>query len=371
MKKLRYFFKITIIVILLDFILTFFLISKLNFYEIFYPKLDHRIANNIYHHSFNENVNTYDYWGKFRYKFITNSLGFKDRLNQDIKVKTDLSKRIIINGDSFTEGIGFEYDDTFVGLLDNYLYKKDIEILNAGVASQSPILYLKKIKYLIEVQKIKFDELIIFLDISDIPDEYYYNINFDNDIKINSFKDISQEFLLKNFSSYLFFDIIFSKLSFFKESLFIRLDASKEFNINFNDITEEQINLYKSINVERGNWTHDEFYWNLHGIEGRKLAENNLEKLSNLCNKNNIKFTLVIYPWPSQIYYDHQSIRHRIYWKKWTDKKNIKFIDLFDYFENSKPKEIIEKYFIPGDVHWNYEGHQFIYNIMKEEYFDF
>ena len=51
-----------------------------------------------------------------------------------------------------------------MGLLDNYLYKKDIEILNAGVASQSPILYLKKVKYLIEVQKIKFDELIIFLE---------------------------------------------------------------------------------------------------------------------------------------------------------------------------------------------------------------
>jgi len=370
MKKIGFFFKITIIVIFLDFILTFFLISRLDFYDIFYPKLDHRIANNVYHHSFKENVNTYDYWGKFRYKFITNSLGFKDRSNQHIKVNTDLNKRIIINGDSFTEGIGFEYDDTFVGLLDNYLYKKNIEILNAGVASQSPILYLKKIKYLIEVQKIKFDELIIFLDISDIPDEYYYNRNFDNDIKINSFKDISQEFLLKYLSSYLFFDIIFSKLDILKENLFVRFQASNEFNISFSDITEEQKNLYKSINVERGNWTHDEFYWSLHGIQGQKLAEKNLDELYNLCNKHNIKLTLIIYPWPSQIYFNHQSIRHQIHWKKWTDQRNIKFIDLFDYFDDTEPKEIIKKYFIPGDVHWNKDGHQFIYNIIKKEYFE-
>ena len=80
---------------------------------------------------------------------------------------------------------------------------------------------------LIEVQKIKFDELIIFLDISDIPDEYYYNINFDNDIKINSFRDIIQEFLIKNFSSYLFFDIIFAKLSFFKENNSLRKKIAK------------------------------------------------------------------------------------------------------------------------------------------------
>ena len=51
--------------------------------------------------------------------------------------------------------------------------------MNAGVASQSPIIYFKKIKHLIEVKKVEFDELIVFLDISDIPDEYYYGINFD------------------------------------------------------------------------------------------------------------------------------------------------------------------------------------------------
>ena len=87
-------------------------------------------------------------------------------------------------------------------------------------------------------------------------------------------------------------------------------------------------------------------------MQGRKLAEKNLEKLYNLCNKHNIKFALIIYPWPSQIYFDHQSMRHQMHWKKWASQRNIKFIDLFDYFDRTKSKEIIKKYFIPGDAHW-------------------
>ena len=39
---------------------------------------------------------------------------------------------------------------------------KNVQILNAGVASQSPIIYYKKIKHFIEVKKLNFDELIVF-----------------------------------------------------------------------------------------------------------------------------------------------------------------------------------------------------------------
>ena len=173
-------FSILIITILLDLLLTYFIFSKFNFYEKIYPNLDHRIANINYHHSLRENVSTYDYWGTYRYIFKTNSLGFKDRYNREINKLTNSKKRVIIIGDSFTEGIGYEYDNTFVGLLDNHKLNENIEILNAGVASQSPIIYFKKIKYLLEEKNINFDELIVFLDISDIPDEYYYNIDFSN-----------------------------------------------------------------------------------------------------------------------------------------------------------------------------------------------
>lgn len=370
MKKLSQFFKILTIVIIFDLFFTFLFISKLNFYEIFYPNMEHRISNKIFHHSFKENADTYDYWGGSKYKFITNSLGFKDNSKREIKKLNKPSKRIIINGDSFTEGIGFEYDDTFVGLLDKELKDKDIEILNAGVASQSPILYLKKIEHLIKIKEIELDELIIFLDISDIADEFFYNEEFQNTKKIKKLRDTLQNFFFKNSSVYLFLDAIFFRLNQIKESIFLRLDASNYFNLNFLKITKDKINLYKAINVERGNWTHDNDKWNNYGKKGRQLAEKNLDILFKLCKENNISFNLIIYPWPSQIYLEYELERHRIFWKNWSLNKNIKFIDLFKYFEGPNPSRTIDKYFIAGDVHWNKEGHKLIYNIMMKEYFN-
>ena len=368
-KKLSQLLIILSIILILDFIFTFFIISRFEFYSKFYPKLDHRIANEVFHHSFKKNVDTYDYWGNFKYIFKTNSLGFKDDSNKNIAKSTPLNQRIIINGDSFTEGIGFEYKDTFVGLLDKELKQKNIEILNAGVASQSPILYFKKMQYLIEVEKIELDELIIFLDISDIADEYYYNEEFKKTKKINKLRNSFQTFLIKNSSVYLLLDRFSYMLKIFKKSLLNKLEASKEFNSNYFAMTKNDINLYKALNVKRGNWTHNKLLWKEYGIEGRNLASKNLDKLVQLCRDNNINFTLVVYPWPSQIFYDIKAPLHRDYWQKWSKKKEVNFIDLFKFFEQEDPKAIIENLFIPGDIHWNKKGHSYIYKIFFEEFF--
>ena len=68
-------------------------------------------------------------------------------------------------GDSFTEGIRLNYEDTFVGLIEKELNKKNIEVLNGGRESYSPIIYWRKIKYLIEELGLDFDEVVLFIDI--------------------------------------------------------------------------------------------------------------------------------------------------------------------------------------------------------------
>ncbi len=370
-KKIKNSLLIIFIIFLLDFLLTYILFSKFNLYNIFYPNFDHRISNEYYHHSFKENVNTTDFWGDFSYNFVTNSLGFKDKQNRSIDKKTKLKKRIIINGDSFVEGIGIEYKNTFVGMLDSYLYEKNIEILNAGVASQSPILYYKKIFHLLEIQNIEFDELILFLDISDIPDEFFYSEDDYSDGKLKKdLRDKLQDFMIENSSIYLFFDVFFSQVELLKNEVVLRYAASRFYKINFFQLTNNQINIYKAINVERGNWIHDELYWNKYGILGRELAEKNLNKLYLLCKKFNIKFTLVIYPWPKQIYYKGKNNRHNKFWQDWAYERNIDFIDLNDDFNILPPLEVIDRYFIKGDIHWNEEGHIYIYELIKKYYFE-
>jgi len=371
MKFLSKFIFILIIFLIVDYVSTNLFINKLNLFNHFYPQLKHRISDENYHHSFDKNINTYDTWGLFKYKFITNSLGFKDSKNREITKKSFKNKRIIINGDSFTEGIGYKYEDTFVGKLDEKLSQSNIEIFNAAVASQSPILYYKKIKHLIESEKIKFDSLIVFLDISDIPDEFYYSSMSNTSSKegINKLHDIVANYLLKNFSSILFFNIIIEKLDEKKRYLEKKYYASKEFSMNFFLVQKKDVALFKAIKVKRGNWTHDDFFWKKHGREGRKLAEFYLDQLSNLCKKNNVDLSLIIYPWPSQIYYNLESIKHRLFWKNWSIKNNIKFYDLFEYFDEQDKIKTINKYFIEGDIHWNKKGHEYIYNILMKTYF--
>lgn len=173
----------------------------------------------------------------------------------------------------------------------------------------------------------------------------------------------------KNFSSVLFYNVLIEKLDKIKRNIERRLLVSKEFNIPFFNITNDEIKLYKAIKVKRGNWTHVDKYWKIYGQKGRELAVSNLNKLLELCNNNNIKFSLVIYPWPSQIYYDIKAIKHRLFWKEWSMKNKVDFYDLFFHFSDKNKIELIHNYFVPGDIHWNKLGHKYIADIILKTYF--
>ena len=56
-----------------------------------------------------------------------------------------------IIGDSFVEGLGVGYEETFVGIIN---LKTTPEIANLGVSSYSPKIYYSKLKYFIDKFKI-------------------------------------------------------------------------------------------------------------------------------------------------------------------------------------------------------------------------
>src|ERR1700730_4038141 len=124
--------------------------------------LSPRIADAAYHHTLAPNFDGYDNWGDFRFKVYTNSLGFRDARVRDIPA-TAPTRRIILIGDSFTEGLGVNFEDSFAGMLYSAgLDRADkIEFLNAGVISYSPVLYYRKLKFLIE-SGLHFDEIVVF-----------------------------------------------------------------------------------------------------------------------------------------------------------------------------------------------------------------
>jgi hypothetical protein len=78
-----------------------------------------RTANNEYHHDLAPN---------------TNSLGFKDGSTRIVPLVRD-GRRVLLIGDSFTEGVGVPFDQTFAGLLYQAGLEgtKKVEFLNAAV----------------------------------------------------------------------------------------------------------------------------------------------------------------------------------------------------------------------------------------------
>ena len=83
-------------------------------------------------------------------------------------------------GDSFIEGSGLNYENTFSGLLQSYL-GKDYEVLNSAVASYSPSIYYAKANHFLS-QGYEFDQALVFLDISDIYDELFVSLDSDGNI---------------------------------------------------------------------------------------------------------------------------------------------------------------------------------------------
>ncbi|MDH5387056.1 MAG: hypothetical protein OEY06_01255 [Gammaproteobacteria bacterium] len=306
----------------------------------------YRIENEIFHHTLAANItNAKAQWGPILgYEVNTNSLGFKDSQPRKISLEKT-NHRILLMGDSFTEGVGYAYNDTFAGILDKNLKNKNIEVLNAAVSSYSPIIYYRKTQYLIN-KGLEFDHMVVFVDISDIEDEAKnYIINEDGNViskRAGKLNYKLKRFITEN-------TIILSNIR-------ILLRKSKNSVKAVNEPKFDDV-----INAPRSLWTINDGIYNDYGKKGLKLAEQHMTMLANLLKTNNIKLTIVVYPWPDQIWHKDLESKQVIFWQNWSKEHNADFINLFPTFINaSNPKKTIEDYFIFGDFHWNKKGHNLI-----------
>jgi hypothetical protein len=108
-------------------------------------------------------------------KYKVNSFGFRDK--EYSKEKPDNVFRILVLGDSFTEGYGVEGEETFVKILEKELNepksgKMTYEVINCGVASYSPLLEYLFLKT--KGLELDPDMVIIFYDFGDLEDDCEY-----------------------------------------------------------------------------------------------------------------------------------------------------------------------------------------------------
>ncbi len=318
-----------------------------------------------YSHGLKPNFSGFDSWGGARYAFYTNNLGFRDAMVRAVPLVASTYRTLLI-GDSFTEAVGVPFEQSFAGLL--YLVgqrqRDPIEFLNAGVVSYSPVLYYNKIKTLL-IEGLKFDEVVVFLDLSDIQDEATAYFCFDDDPRYDKYK--------LNCSPP---DEASPPLTF-RNKLKAHFVVTQRSLAIFNDWTDTLRGLHKKFAI-RNSWRND---WTIPtmnvghrydplGVEGGiARARSNMQRLADLLLAHRIPLTVVVYPWPLQLELNDRTSRQSAIWREFCAKNCKSFIDLFPLFFAFKDAHAdwYERLFIQGDFHYSAEGNRLMFSGVAEQ----
>lgn len=360
-------FIISILTLCIFFISDFFFGKKILIHT-FDKKIENKLKNSIsigtknkyYHHSINKNLNTITQYNIFQYKVCTNSFGMRSNCKN---LYNEKFYDIMFIGDSFTFGVGLNYEDTFVGLLENSIDKK---IGNLGVQSYSPTLYYLKVKKFIE-DKFKFNELVVFVDISDIEDEVIrknihqklLNNESKKNIKIQSESNDQDQNIndqdqnIKSSISKIF-------------PLFHRF----LFEIKYFDLPQPKYRYLYS--YKRSAWTYNPNLKEYDVEFGVSQSIQSMNLLYELLKENNIKLSLAVYPYPNSLLYDKKYSTQVKIWENFCLEKCFKFYNIFNNFYDNKEKlskkeslELIKKYYLKGDMHFNKLGNMLIYKELS------
>jgi lysophospholipase L1-like esterase len=318
----------------------------------------YRVRSAAYHHDLATNVAAIGIWGRRRYPIWTNSLGFRDREIRDVPLRSG-RPRVLLLGDSFTEGVGVRYEDTFAGVVAEEFERREIEVLNAAVVSYSPSIYYRKTKHLLEDRDLTFHELVVFVDISDIHDEAaFYTFDADDNV-IAAHKQPADWISHARDGSTMHGAIPFLK----NNSVIFR-----SLHRGFVGETVLAMECW-STGLHRSMWTVEEKTFQEYGREGVRRALANMHRLSRLLSEREIRLTIAVYPWPDQVLHRDRDSRQVRIWREWAHNSGVGFLDFFPEFVNGEdPQAVIDRYFIPCDMHLNEAGHRLMAQAFLRRY---
>jgi len=322
-----------------------------------------------YSHGLMPNFDGFAIWGAQSYRFLTNSLGFRDGSVRNVPLKSPV-QRILLIGDSFTEAIGVSFEDSFAGMLYRAGQERSdkIEFLNAGVLSYSPVLYYKKIKTLL-AGGLTFDEVVVFSDLSDVEDEATTYFCFDDDPQYDVYKancpaaDGPPQPPPSTFRGKLraYFVVTGRSLDMLKGWLdsIQGAQAHKQFAIH--KIGARSAWTIPTIDVKSR--------FEPLGIEGGIARScKNMQLLADLLAEQHIPLTIIVYPWPPQLEFNDRHSRQVALWREFCAKNCKSFIDLFPVFFAFKDAhwDWYERLFIEGDVHYTPQGNRLVFQAVAQ-----
>jgi hypothetical protein len=322
-----------------------------------------RIRDPAYTHTLKPNFSGYDWWNGRQFPVFTNSLGFRDASVRDVPLAAG-RKRVLFIGDSNTEGIGVAYEETFVGRIAHAL--REAEVLNAAVASYSPSTYYEKLKYYIHTG-LKFDEAIVYIDISDMQDEastYYYDE-----------KGVLQMYMDKCSAAFVPGKAVWQRIFYIADFIYQFYHSTKLRYVIDRASFEFLSHNGRAYSRDWGRaaWTYDSAAscFGALGVEGAIVkARRQMDRLYELLSTHGIALSVGVYPWPQQLLYDTENSRQPRIWRDWCVGKCKQFFDHFPTFFRYKEKhpDFVRNLFIWGDIHYNPRGNQILADDFVEKY---
>jgi hypothetical protein len=266
--------------------------------------------------------------------------------------------RILFIGDSFTEAGPIPWQKTFVGLVAEALSKKQIEVLNAGVASYCPEIMAAKIRYYLKDQGLRVDRVVVFIDISDVKDELFYRKDDAGCVQSVPYGPFHED--AKDLAR---IDDICNWLEVKVEKNFVIVGAAvRNLRLQWRRHTSKTgVMASDEIPDWAYNWPDYKGPYANFVEQGLKKAKDNMTQLAGFLHQERIPLTVVVYPWPQQVRAGTRPSRAETEWGNWVRENGGQFISLFPVFVNQEPAgQIIQKYYWKNDAHWNEEGHRLV-----------
>jgi hypothetical protein len=330
--------------ILISFVIAELLMAVSGFSEL-RQDTTYRQSDDTFHHSLVPGETGSLKGTEFHTQYSINSLGFRDR--EFTTAKPEGTFRILVLGDSYTEGYGVEADETFSKQLEKSLNansEKNYEVINTGVASFSPI-----IEYLTLKKKglaLNPDLVLLNFDWSDPMDDYRYSkfavMEGDELVAINSEPDAPSTF----FSEIRSFMSKKSRVYQF----FARRFASTTSEIVPNDIESDRLFFTREITDEQAK----EFFSN---------SEPYLLAISEELKEADIPFVIHIYPYGHQLSTEAWKTGRSVFFLETDKLYPLKSFDIVQSFGEENNIRVISSYSSFAekenieDLYFDYDGH--------------
>lgn len=291
-----------------------------------------------YHHGFGPGARFMERWGRpdETYPIITNQLGLRDSEEREVPASTS-KRRIVFLGDSFVEGIGVPYEDTFVGVVDRQLGRERYDVLNVGVSGASPKLYFYRLKFLLEEVGLKVDDLYLFIDTSDAHNEVEFESWEPGTPPYREPPRPGRTWEALRRWSYLA-ELAWQGVVRHRESE--RLAAARQMD-------DEMYEIFDAGVQER---------W---GRRALGHLDDYVQRVLDLCRAHGIRATLVIFPHPFHVELGTPAPNWSGLWRRVAERNGVRMLDLFPAFL-SPSRADASRLFIPGDIHWSATGHELV-----------